>query len=225
MKKEFYKTYWENQPEPKHSMAGDAGYENYADELNIILKFLNYNGGPVFEAGCGDGGMYPFLNIDHSNYKAKDLSKVMVDKFKKNHPSAVVEYGDGSVIPTGQQGYGLIFGYTVHHNFDRNMLSEHIKQASEVLQKGGILLIGGQPLKQMKYAYYSGLLTGTKDYSLRLRLYGLLSLLNITNGVRIMGHWHKLTWLKKQAKKNGLEYRAFGSVCYPYRFNIALQKK
>lgn len=222
--KEYYAAFWKNQEHPFHPAMDDDAYRRYAEEVNLILEWCNYNGGPVYEVGCGDGSMYRHMKINHEEYFAKDFSEVMIKKFKEREPTVNASYGDGSVVTDIGKPYGLIMGYTVHQNFDWNLLEKHIRQAAELLGSGGIMLIGGQPISNMKYAHYSGQFRNAPE-TLKMKLYGLLSLLNIPKGVRFMGYWHKPSRIKKLAHQLGMEFQVFGSIIYAYRVNIVLRKR
>ena len=65
--------FWNKQTTPLHRYNDPLWYKLYAEEINLILQTSGYNDGAVLEMGCGNGALFPFLNINKENYTGVDF--------------------------------------------------------------------------------------------------------------------------------------------------------
>lgn len=218
-----WKQFWNQQTSPLHSYNSPTWYRLFANEINLILQAVEYKGGAVLETGCGNGALFPYLDIDKKDYTGIDLSDSLLEIFRKNHPDVNVISGDASSYRS-EKRFSLIFSNGVVQYFNKKMLDKYIQQSIEMLEDNGILLMGNLLWKDVRNQYYSGeLITGEnvkKPRYPRLKLIKakIWSLLDKND---FMGHAYN----PRDFFEYSGEVTIYGSLFHPYRFSVAIKKK
>lgn len=218
-----WKAFWNQQTSPLHSYNSPFWYELFAKEINLILQASEYAGGPVLETGCGNGALFPYLNINKEEYIGVDLSNSLLEIFRKNHPGVNVVSGDASSYRSGKR-FSLIFSNGVVQYFDKKMLDTYVKNSIEMLGENGILLLGNLLWKDARNQYYSGeLVTGE---NIRKPIYPHLKLLkaklwSLMGKNDFMGHFYN----PRDFFRYSGEVTIYGSLFHPYRFSVTIKKK
>lgn len=218
-----WKEFWNKQTNPLHSYNSENWYELFADEINLILKASEYNGGAVLETGCGNGALFPYLDINKSNYTGIDLSESLLEIFRKNHPNTNLICGDASAYHSSQR-FSLIFSNGVAQYFDQKMLDTYINNSMNMLDGGGVLLLGNLLWKDVRNQYHSGELV--RGENVKKPKYPRLKLIKATVWSFLglhdsMGHYYN----PRDFYRYQAEVVFYGSLFHPYRFSVALKKK
>jgi SAM-dependent methyltransferase len=224
--RKFYRDFWKNKESPLHRENDEKSYELYAEEINLVLKHLGYRGGKVLEVGCGNGALYPFLNIPSENYLGVDISPKMIEIFQSEHPEANVSVADGGDL--SQFGdVDVIFGNAVHQHFPPKMLAANIEQAQKMLGDGGIFLMANVPYRRLRSQYYGGALADShreekvsaKEHLRRFWHRYIKVHLPIHDHI---GFWYDVADIK-QLRQEGTSLSVYGSIFYPYRVHFAMK--
>lgn len=217
-----WKDFWNNQTTPLHSYNSPFWYKLFANEINLILKASEYAGGAVLETGCGNGALFPYLDINKESYTGIDLSESLIEIFKKNHPHVDLICGDASSYRT-EKLFSLIFSNGVVQYFDKKMLDRYIQNSMEMLDETGMLLLANIPWRDLRNRFYTGELI-TRGDKRKFRL----STLKLTKAIiwkaigkdDNMGHFYNpRDFFKYQANVT-----TFGSLFHPYRFSLVIKK-
>ena len=114
-----WKQFWGKQTTPLHRFNTPFWYEKYAEEINLILKVSEYSGGAVLETGCGNGALFPYLDINKKEYTGVDISESLLSIFRSKHPDANLICGDSSTYLSNER-FSLIFtnDASLYINFD-----------------------------------------------------------------------------------------------------------
>lgn len=218
-----WKEFWNLQTSPLHSYNSPSWYKLFAEEINLILNASEYSGGAVLETGCGNGALFPYLNINKEDYTGVDLSDSLLEIFRKNHPGVNVVSGDASSYRS-EKRFSLIFSNGVVQYFDKKMLEKYIQNSTEMLEQDGILLLGNLLWKDVRNQYYSGeLVTGENIQKPRYPRLKLLKakLWSLIGKNDFMGHSYN--------PRDFFQYEGdvviFGSLFHPYRFSVIIKKK
>jgi len=218
-----WKEFWNKQTNPLHSYNSEQWYELFAEEINLILKASEYRGGAVLETGCGNGALFPYLNINKADYTGVDLSESLLALFKEKHPNIDLICGDASTY-SSKQRFSLIFSNGVVQYFDQKMLDVYIDNSMNMLQDNGVLLLGNLLWKDVRNQYHSGeLVRGenvkkTKYPRLKLLKAKVWSFFGMHDS---MGHYYN----PRDFYRYPAEVTFYGSLFHPYRFSVVLKKK
>lgn len=216
-----WKHFWGNQITPLHRFNTPFWYEKYAEEINLILKVSEYSGGAVLETGCGNGALFPYLEINKKEYTGVDISESLLGIFRNNHPGTNLLCEDSSTYRSNRH-FSLILSNGVIQYFNRQMMHRYILNSMEMLEENGILLIANILWKDVKNGYYSGELTSRTSKTGNLTIKIIKSMIwRIIKPNDSMGHFYN--------PRDFFQYKAnatvFGSLFHPYRFSVVLQKK
>lgn len=218
-----WKEFWNLQTSPLHSYNSPSWYKLFADEINLILKASEYTGGAVLETGCGNGALFPYLDINKENYIGIDLSDSLLEIFRKNQPGVNLISGDASSYHS-EKRFSLIFSNGVVQYFNKKMLEQYIRNSTEMLEDNGILLLGNLLWKDVSNQYYSGeLVTGENIKKPRYPRLKLLKarLWSVFNKNGTMGHAYN----PRDFFKYDGEVTVYGSLFHPYRFSVVIKKQ
>jgi len=216
---QYWKNFWQNQSTPLHRYNSEEWYRMYAEEINLILKSLGYNQGPVLETGCGNGALFDYLDINKKDYMGTDLSENLVSIFRKKHPDVTLICTDSCEYICPHK-VSLIFSNGVGQYFDKSMMELYINNSLSMLDENGILLLANLPWKDLKIKLYSGELSKNPSSSLVKSLIFFLA-----NSIKkdSMGCWYNPKDFFAY-KKPGLDIYIYGSLFHPYRFSIGFKK-
>ena len=214
-----WKHFWDGKTSPLHTKNDEEYYSFYGKELSLLFDNLKYDS--VLEVGCGNGALYPYLGFSTKHYVGIDLSKSMLDSFKKKHASENLELilVDAGEIYKDNKKYGLIFQNGVIQHFESNMVDEFISSSCEMLHTGGKIVIGSIPWQLCKKGYYFGEFRPSQSSFLG-KVYGYLR-----SSQGAMGRWYSFSDFRKLANKYSLKVEFFGSLLYAYRFHVVFTKE
>ena len=216
-----WKLYWGKQTTPLHRFNTPFWYEKYAEEINLILNVSEYSGGAVLETGCGNGALFPYLDINKKEYTGVDISESLLEIFRSKFPDANLICDDSSKYRSNRK-FSLIFSNGVIQYFNRQMMHRYVLTSMEMLEENGILLIANILWKNAKNGYYSGELTSKAQKTRNLSIKIIKSLIwRIIKPNDSMGHFYN--------PRDFFQYEAnatvYGSLFHPYRFSMVLRKK
>lgn len=216
-----WKQFWGKQTTPLHRFNTPFWYEKYAEEINLILKVSEYSGGAVLETGCGNGALFPYLDINKKEYTGVDISESLLSIFRSKHPYANLICGDSSTYLSNER-FSLIFSNGVIQYFNRQMMHRYILTSMDMLKENGILLIANILWKNAKNGYYSGELTTRTPKSGNPSLKIIKSFIwRIIKPNDSMGHFYN----PRDFFQYGVNTTVYGSLFHPYRFSVVLRKK
>lgn len=188
-----------------------------AEEMGSL--FTSGGAGKVLEIGCGEGSLFPHLHIPLAQYVGVDFSPQFIDKFRANFPSAKLECAEGASYQDGNLYDLILLDQTIQH-FDREMLEQHLRNASFMLDDEGRLVWGSIPRRSLRTQFDLGKFGSSKPSLVRLFKCQLARLL----GLDAMGYWYEPQEIETLARKCGLEVTIVASSLSPYRFHAVLSK-
>ncbi|TDD44633.1 class I SAM-dependent methyltransferase [Nonomuraea terrae] len=108
----------------------------------VLAAFAEYARGPVAELGCGPGRVTAHLRDLGLDAFGIDLSPVMIDLAREEHPDLRFEVGsmDALELGDGELG-GIVSWYSVIHTPPEE-LPPYFAEFRRVLAPGGCLLLG-----------------------------------------------------------------------------------
>jgi len=220
-----WRQYWKDKDSPLHRHNDDFFYQLYADEINLILRRFGFAGGDVLESGCGNGALFPFLNLEKSKYTGMDISSSLLNDFRAKYPSTTLIEDSAENIPGGP--YTLIFSNGVGQYFNGKRLSEYINRSVDALSPGGLLIIGNLLWKASQSNFISGVYADVacrlpvgKLESARRFLKAIVGSENAS--VASMGYWINPKDILEVASLT--ENTILGSIFHPYRFTFVGRK-
>jgi cyclopropane fatty-acyl-phospholipid synthase-like methyltransferase len=214
---EYWRQFWEGKTSPLHRFNTPEWYRRYAQEINLILDTLDYQGGNVLETGCGDGALFNELAINKKDYTGIDFSTSLIDKFQINHPSLKLLCTDAASYYE-EKKFSLIFSNGVIQYFDRGQLDLYIKNSLKMLDSSGILLMGNIPDRDSKGKIQSV----NSSFLQRVYQEAKVTLIELS-GRHSIGCWYNVKDFRSYLGED-LEMQVFGSLFHPYRFSLALKK-
>jgi cyclopropane fatty-acyl-phospholipid synthase-like methyltransferase len=215
-----WKNFWEEQSTPCHRYNTPEWYVRYAQEINLILESVGYQGGSVLETGCGNGALFDTLKINKTDYVGTDLSESLIAIFRSQHPGVQLFCTD-SASYRSERKFSLIFSNGVIQYFDRDQLDQYMRNSLEMLEPGGILLLGNLLLRNLQSMFAGSEFSGRQVSGRQLKAlkFQILELI----GKPSLGFWHSpRDFIKYQTAD--MEMQVFGSLFYPYRFSLVLKK-
>lgn len=132
-------------------IAGWAGVENLDAQVTewidiTVERIKQFQGGRIFEIGCGTGQILSRLAADSECYWAADISKVAIEALENNHPLPQVKLfhrpaDDFSGIPDAH--FDTVIINSVAQYFpDADYLARVLEGAARVLKPGGRIFLG-----------------------------------------------------------------------------------
>jgi cyclopropane fatty-acyl-phospholipid synthase-like methyltransferase len=220
-----WKVFWQDQTTPLFHYNEEKWYRSYAQEFNLILEMLQYQGGSVLEAGCGCGALFEYLNIDKQDYTGIDISETMLTLFKTRHPTINLACADAADYRSNRE-FALIYSNQVVQYFNPQKLNLYIKNSLAMLQPNGIILLGNVLWNKCQSQFYSNCYT-KGDLSLNFSKGSVISygkwLARRILGRDFLGYWYgPEDFLKYQ--NDQIKLYVFGSLFHPYRFSVVLKK-
>jgi cyclopropane fatty-acyl-phospholipid synthase-like methyltransferase len=216
----YWKNFWENQSTPLHRYNTEEWYRRYAQEINLILESLGYQGGSVLETGCGNGALFDHLKIDKQDYIGTDISESLTKIFQERHPDLKIICTDSESYQVERQ-FSLIFSNAVLQHFSPQQLDRYIDNSLKMLDSNGILLMANMLDRDAKSKFYDN----GADYS-QIASIVSQSKTAIKEKVlkqTVLGNWYRDRDFLK-FRERGLEMHVFGSLFHPYRFSLAFKK-
>jgi O-antigen/teichoic acid export membrane protein/2-polyprenyl-3-methyl-5-hydroxy-6-metoxy-1,4-benzoquinol methylase len=178
--------------------------------------------GRVLEIGCGDGGLFPYLQIPVENYKGIDFSPQFIERFKSTYPEVELECTEGSSYLDRDTQYDVILMDAIVQHFDRPMLEQHLQNARRMITENGRLIWGSIPQRKHRGKYDAG--KWSTDGRTSLARF-IKSWVGRILGMDAMGYWYEPSEIAALARKYGFHARFVLSGASPYRFHAILQKK
>jgi len=215
-----WEEFWQHQTSPLHRNNDSNWYCLYAEELNTIFKSVGYSSGAVLELGCGNGGLYPYLNIDKDAYLGVDISESLLTLFQEKHPSVRLIKGNAADFYEDKK-YELIFGNGVVQYLTKPQVRQCVKNSLRMLDRSGVLVLANIPWKQQRWPAYSGELAKKLDYRPHLIFKYFAS--RVLRRADPIGYWYSP---RDFAEFEALGYSVviYGSLFHPYRFSVSLKK-
>jgi len=213
-----WKRFWEKQTLPLHAKDSAKFYAAYCSELLLLLAEAEYD--RVLEIGCGNGALFKHLGFDQvRKYCGVDVSSRMIAEFEKTFPRTDLKVHDGQSYRSKEE-YDLVFSSGLVQYFHPRMLRQHLENAIGMLAPGGRIVCGAVPWRIARYAFRSGHLTGSPHAGV-IQL--AKSFVNRLKEDR-MGRWYHHREFRRIARRLGLVVTFHGSIHYPYRFHVVLQR-
>lgn len=213
-----FQNFWKNIDDPLHRSDSEAHYQNYAAELNLLLKDAQKS--RVLELGCGNGAFYTHLGFDGADrYVGVDFSPAMLKKFSEDHPDVELHEHDGSTFLVDEK-FDLIYSNGMIQNFDAAMMDSHFANAQAMLAPGGMLVCASYPWVSARDGYYAGD-AGAIPSKPPSWINAKLSVFRRSR--RIMGHWYSTYELTQLAERHGFMIDVYGSLHYRYRNHAVLR--
>jgi trans-aconitate methyltransferase len=211
--------FWEDKADPLHTSSDPAFYAQMAREMMVLLGDKPL--GSVLELACGNGAFYELLGFDRGPYIGIDFSDRMLAVFKAAHPKAHVATADArTFMPPAP--VDLIFSSHFLQNMSLADVATHLKTASAALKPAGRIVHIAVPWDAMRWVFHSSMMTKSPAHPLR----AARSYVAALTGLRpSLGHWHSVSAFRKLAGDAGLDATFYGSLFYPYRFNVVMVKR
>lgn len=214
---DYWVRFWADKSDPLHSASDGAYYDRLASELRLVLPETFRS---VLEIGCGNGCLYQRLGFDRVGYRGIDYSPSMIRSFNESFPGAKVEVADFRNFAADVE-LDLIFSHGVMQYVTLAEFDQQLAIARRLLVPGGHVVHAGVLRESCRDALMGGELWENQGNWLKRRLRVLGERLGIR---RSMGHWYPIPEVRRIAKKHGFSAAFFGSVLYPYRFHVVMQK-
>jgi cyclopropane fatty-acyl-phospholipid synthase-like methyltransferase len=217
---QYWKNFWEEQSTPCHRYNTPEWYAHYAQEINLILDSVGYQGGSVLETGCGDGALFDTLRINKTDYVGTDLSESLIAIFRSHHPEVKLICTDSASYQS-ERKFSLIFSNGVIQYFDHAQLDQYMRNSLEMLEPGGILLLGNILFRNLKPMVAGSEFSGRQVNNrwLRWLKFQASELL----GKPSLGFWYSPRDFIQYQDIN-MDMQVFGSLFHPYRFSLILKK-
>jgi cyclopropane fatty-acyl-phospholipid synthase-like methyltransferase len=212
-----WREFWEQKDNPLHSSSDALYYDRLAAELRLILP-VGFRS--VLDVGCGNGVFFRRLGFDQVTYKGIDFSPAMIEKYKADYPEADVAVADVRAFKPGA-GLDLIFSHGVVQNLTLAEFRDLCRRSFELLEPGGYAVHAGVLWNRMRTTIAIGDLS-PKAPSLLFQILHFAG--DRVGAIKSMGHWYSIRKVRKIATTLGFSVTFHGSVLYPYRFHVVMQK-
>jgi SAM-dependent methyltransferase len=130
--KEYWENRWEDIPADK-PMNNSKIYP-----LKYSKLAIEYNDGPILEAGCGNGRILRYYHDRGYEIHGFDFIKVAIDKLKEVDSKLSVDVGDITNLTYEDESFKYLLAFGLYHNLENN-LEAAIKESYRILQKNGIV--------------------------------------------------------------------------------------
>ncbi len=217
---ERFRQFWAEQDTTLKGRHDEEFRRAQACELKNL--FPNRMPGRVLEIGCGDGGLFPYLQIPAENYKGIDFSPQFIERFKSTYPEVQLECTEGSSYLDRDTQYDVILMDAIVQHFDRAMLEQHLQNARHMIGENGRLIWGSIPQRKHRRKYDAGKWSTSGRTSLTRFI---KSWVGRILGMDAMGYWYEPSEIAALARKYGFYARFALSNTSPYRFHAVLRKK
>jgi trans-aconitate methyltransferase len=215
----YWAKFWSNQVDPLHSASTPEYYDQMAREMLVLLGDKPI--GSVLELACGNGAFYERLGFNRGPYVGVDYSAKMLEVFKAAHPAVQLSAEDArTFVPP--EPVDLIFSSGYVQYISVADMDRHLKLSVKSLKPGGRIVHVAVPWDVMRWVYFSA--TASKKPTPAPR--ALVSYFLARTGIRpSMGHWHSMATFRRLAADAGLDASFYGSLLFPYRFNVVMVKR
>jgi O-antigen/teichoic acid export membrane protein/SAM-dependent methyltransferase len=217
---ERFRQFWADQSTTLNGRHDEEFRRAQACELKSLFPIRVH--GRVLEIGCGDGELFPFLEIPAENYKGIDFTPQFIERFQAAHPAVQLECADGAAFLDRQAQYDLILSNGVVQHFDRAMLELHLQNACRMIGENGQLIWGAIPQRRHRRKYDAGKWSADGRTSLTRFI---KSWVGRMLGMDAMGYWYEPSEIAALARKYGFHARFVLSNASPYRFHAVLRKR
>ena len=217
---ERFRQFWADQDSTLNGRNDEEFRRAQAYELKTL--FPTETPARVLEIGCGDGGLFPYLEIPAENYKGIDFSPQFIERFQATYPAVQLECAEGASYLDREAQYDIILTDGIVQHFDRSMLEEHLQNARHMMSGNGQLIWGSIPQRNHRSKYDAGKWSASGKSSLtqlfKSRAGRLL-------GMDAMGYWYEPAEIAALARKYGFHARFVLSNTSPYRFHAILRRQ
>jgi O-antigen/teichoic acid export membrane protein/SAM-dependent methyltransferase len=214
---ERFRQFWADQDSTLNGRDDEEFKRAQAHELRTL--FPSESPRRVLEIGCGDGGLFPYLEIPAENYKGIDFSPQFIERFQATYPEVQLECAEGASYLDRQAQYDIILTDGIVQHFDRSMLEQHLQNARRMMSGTGQLIWGSIPKRDHRTNYDAGKWSASgKSSPARL----LKSRVGRLLGMDAMGYWYEPAEIAALARKYGFHARFVPSNTSPYRFHAIL---
>lgn len=218
---EKWKEFWKDKDTPLHRHNDDFFYKLYADELNLIFRRYGYNGGRVLESGCGNGGLFPFLEINRDNYIGMDIGTTLLKEFQSKFPSVKLIEDSAEHLPPGK--YSLIFSNGVGQYFNRERMQTYLNRAISGLEQEGTLIIANLLWSSARTNFRRGFYGDIATAPVQGRLDPLRRMFRQVRYIfqspdKSMGYWINPEDILRMCPTTN--NTILGSIFHPYRFTF-----
>jgi O-antigen/teichoic acid export membrane protein/2-polyprenyl-3-methyl-5-hydroxy-6-metoxy-1,4-benzoquinol methylase len=217
---ERFRQFWADQDTTLKGRDDDEFRRAQAYELKSL--FPSRVSGRVLEIGCGDGGLFPYLEISAENYKGIDFSPQFIDRFQSTYPEVQLECREGSSYLDRDVQYDVILTDAIVQHFDRSMLEQHLQNAGRMMSENGQLIWASIPQRKHRRQYDAGKWSASGKTS-PMRFFK--SWVGRILGMDAMGYWYEPAEIAALAGKHGFHARFVLSNTSPYRFHAILRKR
>jgi len=217
---ERFRQFWADQSTTLNGRHDEEFRRAQARELKSLFPI--WVPGRVLEIGCGDGELFPFLEIPAENYKGIDFTPQFIERFQAAHPGVQLECADGAAFLDRQAQYDLILSNGVVQHFDRAMLELHLQNACRMIGENGQMILGAIPQRRHRRKYDAG--KWSADGRTTLTRF-IKSWVGRMLGMDAMGYWYEPSEIAALARKYGFHARFVLSNASPYRFHAVLRKR
>jgi 2-polyprenyl-3-methyl-5-hydroxy-6-metoxy-1,4-benzoquinol methylase len=217
---ERFRQFWAEQDTTLKGRHDEEFRRAQACELKNL--FQNRMSGRVLEIGCGDGGLFPYLQIPAENYKGIDFSPQFIERFRSTYPEVQLECTEGSSYLDRDTQYDVILMDAIVQHFDRAMLEQHLQNARHMIGENGRLIWGSIPQRKHRRKYDAGKWSTSGRASLTRFI---KSWVGRILGMDAMGYWYEPSEIAALARKYGFYARFVLSNTSPYRFHAVLRKR
>lgn len=193
-------------------------YRLLAAELRALMKGEQFRN--VLEVGCGNGALYPFLELGEVFYKGIDISPAMLGAFKRKCPQVELECCDASTYSDPDRRYDLIFSNGLIQHFDRDMINKHFASVRPMMHPGSLFICAAVPWKSQRSDFYAGTLTEPWNRSIATRAKWWIKIAAYGDG---MGRWFELREFYDLAARYGFSVKFYGSLTYLYAFHAVMR--
>jgi O-antigen/teichoic acid export membrane protein/SAM-dependent methyltransferase len=200
----------------------DDGEFRRAQAYELKSLFSIRMPGRVLEIGCGDGGLFPYLEIPAENYKGVDFTPQFIERFQAAYPQVQLECAEGATYLDRNAQYDLIISHGVVQHFDRAMLEQHLQNARRMISENGQLIWGSIPQRKHRRKYDAGKWSTSGKTSPTLFI---KSWMGRILGMDAMGYWYEPSEIAALARKYGFQTRFVLSNTSPYRFHAVLRRR
>jgi 2-polyprenyl-3-methyl-5-hydroxy-6-metoxy-1,4-benzoquinol methylase len=200
----------------------DDGEFRRAQAYELKSLFSIRMPGRVLEIGCGDGGLFPYLEIPAENYKGVDFTPQFIERFQATYPQVQLECAEGATYLDRNAQYDLIISHGVVQHFDRAMLEQHLQNARRMISENGQLIWGSIPQRKHRRKYDAGKWSTSGKTSPTLFI---KSWMGRILGMDAMGYWYEPSEIAALARKYGFQTRFVLSNTSPYRFHAVLRRR
>src|ERR1700730_14120774 len=211
---ERFRQFWADQDSTLNGRDDEDFRRARAKELKSL--FPSRMPGRILEIGCGDGGLFPYLEVPAENYKGIDFSPQFIERFQSTYPEVQLECAEGSSYADRHGQYEVILSDAIVQHFDRAMLEQHLQNARRMISESGLLIWGSIPQRKHRPKYDAGeWSTSGKTSPTRF----IKSWVGRILGMDAMGYWYEPSEIAAIARKCGFQARFVLSNTSPYRFH------